>query len=280
MSATGSLLSGVPDARGGAKDGARRRRGGSGPPVVGIMGYLVGDQEIARRGLAAGGSHAVFALDYFDHLAAHGMQPVAVPPLSPELTAAYLAELDGLVLTGGPDVNPDFYGERPHPRLKPALRERDEFEIAIVRAASAERLPVLAICRGTQVANVALGGTLHQDVDSDHDLLRHGTGTFTPTFHDIEVVDERLRTFLGDRLTVNSLHHQAIAAVGTSLRVAAVAPDGLIESVLSDDGLILGVQWHPEQLALGTVAADAPFAWLRSRILEISRALPYRPNDA
>jgi putative glutamine amidotransferase len=99
-----------------------------------------------------------------------------------------------------------------------------------------------------------------------------------PTFHDIDVVDERLRTFLGDRLTVNSLHHQAIAAVGTSLRVAAVAPDGLIEAVISDDGLILGVQWHPEQLALGTVAGDAPFAWLRSRLLEVSRALPYPPK--
>lgn len=278
MSATGSLLTRSPDTRCLVEDGARRRRGGSGLPVVGVLGYLVGDQEIARRGLAPGGSHAVFALDYFDHLAAHGMQPVAVPPLSPQLTAAYLAELDGLVLTGGPDVNPDFYGEKPHPRLKPALRERDEFEIAIVRAASAERLPVLAICRGTQVVNVALGGTLRQDVDSDNDLLRHGTGTFTPTFHDIDVVDERLRALLGDRLTVNSLHHQAIAAVGTGLRVAAVASDGLIESVLSDDGLILGVQWHPEQLALGTVAGDAPFAWLRSRLLEISRALPYRPK--
>lgn len=246
-----------------------REDGISDQPVVGVLGYLVSSEESIRRGLAEDGEHAVFPLNYFDHVAAFGMQPIAIPAVAPEMASAYADMLDGLVLTGGPDVNPLYYGEDPHPRLRPALRERDEFEIEIARAALAKDLPILAVCRGMQVLNVALGGTLLQHVDPEDGYLRHGTGSPTPAFHDVYVVDDDLKVWLGERLTVNSLHHQGIGTLGSGLRVAGTSPDNLIEAVLGDGGRILGVQWHPERLALGLLAGDAPFAWLQSKLLEV-----------
>lgn len=261
---TDSLHTRTTDSEAGHKSGI------SGQPVVGVLGYLVSAEESVRRGLAEDGEHAIFALNYFDHVAAYDMLPVAIPVAPPEMARAYVDMLDGLVLTGGPDVNPPLYGEEPHhPRLKPALLERDEFEIEFVRVAHARGLPILAVCRGMQVLNVALGGTLLQHVDPEDGYLRHSTGSPTPAFHDVDIVDDDLKVWLGSRLTVNSLHHQGIRTLGSGLRVAGTSPDNLIEAVLGDGGRILGVQWHPERLPLGQLAGDAPFAWLQSKLLEV-----------
>ena len=153
-----------------------------------------------------------------------------------------------------------------------ALRQRDEFEIEIARAAVARDIPILAVCRGAQVLNVALGGTLLQHVDPEDGYLRHGTGSPTPAFHDVDVVDDELKVWLGERVTVNSLHHQGLRTLGSGLHVAGTSPDGLIEAVLDNRGRILGVQWHPERLALGVLAGDAPFAWLQSKLLGVVTA--------
>jgi putative glutamine amidotransferase len=240
-------------------------------PIIGILGYLVPPDESVRRGFDDR-EHAVFALNYFDKVAAFDMLPVAIPAVSPAMAPAYVDLVDGLVLTGGADVDPAFYGDEPHPRLRAGIRRRDEFELAIAQAAVAKGLPVLGICRGMQVVNVAMGGSLLQYVGPEEGYLRHGTGSPAAAFHDVAVVDDELKSLLGDHLTVNSLHHQAIRVLAGGLRVAATSPDNLIEAALGDDAPIMCVQWHPEQLALGTVAGDAPFAWLGAQVLQVEPA--------
>jgi putative glutamine amidotransferase len=244
----------------------------AGKPIIGVLGYLITPEESVRRSFDET-EHAVFALNYFDKLAAFDMLPLAIPAVRTAMVAAYVDVVDGLVLTGGADVDPAFYGdELQHPRLRAGIRRRDEFELAIAAAAVAKGLPVLGICRGMQVVNVAMGGSLLQYVGPEEGYLSHGTGSPTAAFHDIEVVDAELESLLGDRLTVNSLHHQAIRVLASGLRIAATSPDSLIEAAVGDDAPILCVQWHPEQLALGTVAGDAPFGWLRSRVMQVEPA--------
>lgn len=164
-----------------------------------------------------------------------------------------LHRADALVLTGGEDVNPARYGQAPHPALGAISDERDEAELALVQTARELRVPTLAICRGIQLLNVALGGTLIQDIpaqvgreiDHDPDAPR------TTYAHPVEIdTNSRLARAVGvTRMDVNSVHHQAIGRVAPTLRVTATAPDGVIEGVETapdDPWWCVGVQWHPE----------------------------------
>jgi putative glutamine amidotransferase len=181
--------------------------------------------------------------------------PVIVPLLRPDAIAALLDRVDGVCLPGGPDLQPSVYGEEPHPRLGPTEPRVDAVELALVKAADRRHLPILGICRGMQVLNVARGGTLHQhlpDVVGDrlaHRQPEHGS---IPT-HQVETAPHSLlrRTMGGPSLAVNSFHHQAIKALGRNLVASAWAPDGTIEAVEQPDDadrLVLGVQWHAEGL--------------------------------
>ncbi len=184
--------------------------------------------------------------------AAGGLPVVLAPLLDAAEAPALLARLDALVLSGGGDVDPALFGQAPHPKLGRVLRERDDFELALCRAALARDLPILAICRGHQVLNVATGGTLIQDIPS---LVARG-GDHDPRCerweraHAVAVTPgSRLHAILGtERVDVNSFHHQAIDAVGAGLRVSARAPeDGIIEGVeMPGQRFVVGVQWHPE----------------------------------
>ena len=162
--------------------------------------------------------------------------------------------MQGLVLTGGEDVDPVHYRETPHPKLGDVHARRDEFELALARAAYARRLPTLAICRGIQVINVALGGSLIQDIPSEwaNPLDHDSGGARDERVHAVTVVaGSALAEALGARtLTVNSFHHQAVKDVREPFRVVATAPDGIVEGIESTDAAwwMLGVQWHPEEL--------------------------------
>jgi putative glutamine amidotransferase len=240
-------------------DGSRARR-----PVVGIVGYLLDaaaaeQRQFGRRDLN------VFALNYFHRALAVGLLPVGLPAVAPESAAAYCDLVEGLVLTGGSDVDPRFYGEEPEAGLGPTVVERDEFELALTREALARGLPILGICRGMQLLNVAMAGALRQDLRRD-DGIAHGTGSFHPAYHEIEVLHPALAGPTGSRLRVNSLHHQAVSRVAAGLEVAGRADDGVIEAVVGAECPVLGVQWHPEQLPAGDLAGDGPFAWLRDRL--------------
>ncbi|HZT77061.1 MAG TPA: gamma-glutamyl-gamma-aminobutyrate hydrolase family protein [Vicinamibacterales bacterium] len=171
---------------------------------------------------------------------------------------AALEGVDGVMLTGGDDVEPSRYGEAAHATTVAAEAGRDEFEIGLVRAARERRLPVFAICRGVQVLNVACGGTLVQDIPSEvtggvnHSLTVPPNTPYTLA-HEVWVEkDTLLARLLGDRVSadsceVNSRHHQAVKAIASGFRVCATAPDGVVEAIEDPARpFCLGVQWHPE----------------------------------
>lgn len=191
---------------------------------------------------------------YVRALDAAGLVPLALPTmLAPERAVAALhgSDIRGLVLTGGEDVEPARYGAARHPKLEDTDPARDAAELALIAAARARRLPILAICRGIQILNVALGGTLYQDLASE----RPGPVTHTGNDgrHAVRVEPgSLLERTLGTRAaTVNSRHHQAIRDLAPGLRAVAWAEDGLIEAAEAADAgapWMLAVQWHPEDL--------------------------------
>ena len=157
--------------------------------------------------------------------------------------------LSGVVLSGGEDLDPAIYGQEQHPKTEPPSPQRDEYELALCRAAIEASIPVLGICRGCQVLNVALGGDLVQHVD-DHSF---NTPRRKDYIHEVTIdPNSRLSQILGGKtnMVVNSIHHQAVGGrLGKNLRAVAKSPEGVIEAVeLEGDGFVVGVQWHPEEL--------------------------------
>jgi putative glutamine amidotransferase len=185
-----------------------------------------------------------------------GGLPVLVPPLLHADQAAHILHAaDGLLLTGGEDVDPARYSAPRHPTVTGVSVERDATEIALLESAYNRRKPVLAICRGIQLMNVAFGGTLIQDIPSERpDAVPHDSdhSQRAARVHDVRVeAGTRLARALGvAELKVNSFHHQAPDRVGTPLRATAWSPDGIVEGLewTDEDWWAVGVQWHPEEL--------------------------------
>jgi putative glutamine amidotransferase len=196
----------------------------------------------------------VLGMKYLTAIERAGGVPLVVPPLrDPALLAALLDHVGGLVLSGGPDLDPVAYGADRHGRLGPTWRALDEPELTLARLADERGLPILGICRGLQTLNVARGGTLHQHLpDLVGDGVRHRQeSTASQATHQVALAaDSRLAEIVGaSELAVNSFHHQGIATLGGGLRATGFAPDGTIESVEAlDRDFVLGVQWHAECL--------------------------------
>ena len=176
-------------------------------------------------------------------------------PPDPASTAApdqLLGLLDGLIVAGGVDVDPSTYGEPPHPSTDAPCVERDRFEIALVAAAIEQDLPVLGICRGMQILNVARGGTLHQDIPAmhGHEEHRRVLGSFTGAEHDVDLVPGSMAASAAGETThrTYSHHHQGVAELGEGLVVSGTsAYDPVPEAIeMPDCSFVLGVQWHPE----------------------------------
>jgi putative glutamine amidotransferase len=190
--------------------------------------------------------------DYLRSVEQSDAIPVALPPVRPEDVPAILDRLDGLVLSGGVDVDPALYGQAPHPKLGRVNRRRDDFELALTREALRRDLPILAICRGHQVLNVATGGTLLQDIPSlvPGGIEHAGQGPRFRRSHRVDLADSsRLRAILGEgTVSVNSIHHQAVERPGGGLVVSArCREDGIVEGLeMPGRRFVLGVQWHPE----------------------------------
>lgn len=193
--------------------------------------------------------------DYTECVLRAGAVPVILPLLtSPEDWETILAGVDGLLLTGGADVDPASYGEEKQPFCGGTMPERDVMEIGLCRLALERDMPVLGICRGHQIMNCALGGTLYQDVATQFkpDLRHPVYERPREQVHTVTVKpDSRLAAITGKtELHVNSRHHQAVWKVGEGLTVTVYAPDGLIEGIeLPGKKFALGVQWHPESLS-------------------------------
>jgi putative glutamine amidotransferase len=206
----------------------------------------------APRRLVEGRERVTLNTTYVRALESAGLVPLAVPTmLSADRAGAALAAVRGLVLTGGEDVAPDRYGAMPHPRLGEVDPVRDAAELALITAARARGLPILAICRGIQILNVALGGTLYQDLQSERpSSVPHSDET---SRHAVRgEAGSLLERTLGTRTaSVNSRHHQAIRDLAPGLKAVAWADDGVIEGAEPADtnaSWIVAVQWHPEDL--------------------------------
>ena len=212
-----------------------------GKPVVGIRTYLVPAAWGAWNMEAA-----LVAADYVRAVSRAGGVPLLVPPGSsfPET----LSVVDGLVFSGGSDLDPSLYHAEAHPETGGVIRERDDFELELMRAALEQDVPMLAICRGSQVLNVALGGDLEQHVPDrvGTDVHKEVNGVFAD--HDVEVIeDTRLASILSGRQGVKSHHHQGFGQLGSGLREAARAPDGTLEALEDPTRrFTVGVLWHPE----------------------------------
>ena len=212
-------------------------------PIVGTTAYY---ESAARWGpweLPA----ALLPWDYVAAVEAAGGRPLLVPPSDGGVDET-LAAVDALVFSGGSDLDPSLYGQRPHHETTGVVERRDRGELALLRAALERDLPVLAVCRGSQVLNVVRGGDLVQHLPEQvgNDRHKHTPGVFAD--HDVRIEPgSGLGALLGDRAPVKSHHHQGIGRVGDGLRVVAWADDGTPEAV-EDAGrpFALGVLWHPE----------------------------------
>jgi putative glutamine amidotransferase len=182
-----------------------------------------------------------------------GAVPVVVPPLRQAALEPLLANVAGVCLSGGPDLDPVAYGARRHALTGPSWRLLDDFELALARAADARRMPILAVCRGLQVLNVARGGTLHQhlaDVAGERIRHRQVEPGARPTHWVTLERGSRISGIVGSRRKmVNSFHHQGVANLGDGLMISARAGDGTVEGIEAvDREFVLGVQWHAECL--------------------------------
>lgn len=234
--------------------------------MIGLTTYL----EQAKQGVWDVRA-AFLPQQYFTSVTAAGGIAVLLPPQpDPDAAAAAVLDgLDGLILTGGLDVQPELYGAERHPLTDPPRPDRDEWELALFRGAEERGMPVLAICRGLQLVNVARGGTLHQHLPEALGTERYRLGGGVFATNTVEVAEgSRLAGLLGAGLfDVHSYHHQGVDGLGDGLIVTATTDDGLVQAFESDgEGYLVAVQWHPEEnvedkrLFQGLVAEAARFA--------------------
>jgi putative glutamine amidotransferase len=229
-----------------------------GAPRIGITFAAVGSTKPEKEAL------------YAESVRRAGGEPVALRPGDEARIPALLRECAGFVFSGGDDVAPEYYGEAPHPALGPVDPARDRLEVLLARAAAAEDRPVLGICKGLQVLNVALGGALVQDIPSQvsgagaHGGMTRHAVTVEPGTLLSRVVGE-------GTYEVNSSHHQAASRLGRGLRIAARSPDGVTEALERPGArFLLAVQWHPEREGCTGRTGDAVVAAL----VEAARASP------
>jgi putative glutamine amidotransferase len=220
-------------------------------PLIGITAFETKYIHPPHSPLYATGQRYVRAIED-----AGGLPVIMSPALSNDTLGSIFARLDGLLLSGGGDIDPSIYGEEAHSTIWGLDMNRDRAELAMARWAADTRKPILCICRGIQVLNVALGGSLVQDIASMvPDALTHMFDEKdTPrekTTHPVHVAPDSLLSQLlqADEAAVNSWHHQSLKRVANDLKVVAKAPDGIVEAVeLAGHRFALGVQWHPEWL--------------------------------
>lgn len=234
--------------------------------IIGISASMIFEEKAE---LFLGDKYACVANSYIDSVYKSGGIPVVLPILK-DISAIreQVKLLDGLVLSGGRDVDPYFYGEEPLEKLEAIFPERDVHELALIKAAVELKKPILAICRGLQILNVAFKGTLYQDISyipGEHIKHNQIGCPYQPT-HTVKI-DKKSRLFkMADKLQierVNSFHHQAIKDLAKEFKVVATAPDGVIEAIeYKDDehgAFILGVQFHPEMMYDKSTFARAIF---------------------
>jgi len=219
-------------------------------PLIGVSAnrFAADPQRAVFKGMELhyGELHLLDAIYRADAL------PVLLPDLKNETALIeYIERLDGVVLAGGADVSPESYGRMDYDARWPGDKIRDQYEIALTHATIRRGIPLLGVCRGMQILNVALGGTLYQDItlEKPHSLVHRDLDIYEQNVHDVELHPEGwlARLYAKGKLRVNSIHHQGVRDLAPSLRAVAFAPDSVIEAVEDREGRwIRAVQWHPE----------------------------------
>ena len=215
--------------------------------------------------------------EYIAAVQSEGANAILLPHADPRDATHLLRHADGLILVGGEDLDPSGYGEQNNGLSRRTDPAADAFELALASSARALRIPTLAICRGLQIVNVALGGSLHQDISSSdvpHQDPDPKASELPVAHHRVTIPDQAclLSRLYGAELTVNSIHHQSLARVAEGLNVVARAEDGVIEGVESSsvEWPLIGVQWHPEKAVDGSPL----FGWL------VETAIQFRTLNA
>lgn len=256
------------------QDGSRGHR-----PVLGLTTYL----QQAQTGVWDVRASFLPAI-YFEGVSLAGGISMLLPPqtLDPDIAESVLDRLDGLIITGGRDVGPQSYGQQRHPATDDEIadnRLRDVFEFGLLKGAIRRGMPVLGICRGAQVLNVALGGTLHQHLPDVLGHTRHQQGNAVFSTSSVRTVPgTRLAAVIGESSDAQCYHHQAIDKLGDGLIVSAQDEDGVIEGVEIPGGsFVLAVQWHPEErlddLRLFAAVVEAARVYSRGKVAPEGRSV-------
>lgn len=231
-------------------------------PLVAVAGRTGASSRVSRDEVAFAGKR------YLHSLLRAGAEPVVITPRSFDTHDAseLMSRFDSLLLTGGPDVDPRLYGQQPSPHVYGVSPEQDHFEASLLKAAIANEIPVLAVCRGMQLTNVVLGGTLIQhlgDLPNAASLVGHAPGEFPVgaefALHDIDLEQGSWlsQATASTRVRGASFHHQGIDRLADGFTIVGHAPDGLIEAIEHQTHRIIGVQWHPEDTSATDTAQQA-----------------------
>lgn len=223
--------------------------------------------------------YTTVALQYAEAVAKAGGLPFFVGNLSPELAEGYIEQAEGVLFSGGVDVDPVHFGQTPHPNLGFIDESRDLFEFALYKAAKRRGIPILGICRGIQLINVAEGGTLHQHLPALPEMIQHSQlNPDGSLFHEMKLdPNSGLANAYGKTmLRTDSYHHQGIDKLGRELKAVAWTQDGLIEAVEgTGKTFVLGVQWHPEMSFQKYPEQIAPFTVFMEAVTK-SSSVPQR----
>lgn len=216
-------------------------------PIIGISGNIL----ISEGGSFPGMERAYVNADYVNSVAAVGGVPVILPVVENyEAAEAQMRSVDGLLLSGGYDVNPLLYGEEPTEKQDFIYPEIDEHDINLINIACKMNKPILGICKGIQVLNVAFGGTLYQDLSQMEEcFIKHSQNSKRDMAgHTVEILKyTKLHDIFGDSIITNSFHHQAVKEIAPNFIANAWSKDGVIEGIeMQREGFVMGVQWHPE----------------------------------
>lgn len=214
--------------------------------VIGISGNLL--MEDVPGTIST--TKAYVGNSYIEAVTASGGIPFVIPVTETALVSSFIEKIDGLILSGGQDVSPLFYGQEEVKETTISLLERDKFELALVKEALKQRKAIFAICRGMQLLNVALGGTLIQHILEVDTFSHVQTLPVSKTAHPVRTIaGTEVARILSECVSVNSFHHQSIDQLGSGLIASAYAEDGTIEAIeLANNNRVVGVQWHPELL--------------------------------
>lgn len=239
-------------------------------PLIGILGNLF----IMEGGMFPGIERAYVNNEYVEAVEMAGGVPVILPVVYDfEVIERQIVNIDGIIIPGGYDVNPQCYGEEPLQKLGYISPQIDQYYLKAIECCVKYKKPILGICRGMQILNVAFGGTLYQDLSYiDGCSIKHmQSSKRNAPGHIVEIVEgSHLFDILGSKVITNSFHHQSIKKIALGFKMTAVAKDGIIEAIENEeDVFVLGIQWHPEGMVHDSVSMLNLFKWL----IQVSKSI-------